>query len=218
MPPCDVPGAPSSAFRRQYGGTSGPEYIPRPSTPSTYPPLPTQSIRTALILDRFSMHCHVQYCTNDSILSTTVVMGRSFFDFVVQRDEELVRSWVDVVKSWGVNERGQPSDGGFGFGRFAACIAGRDSRQVCDILLKFLDLTCNPVSLNQGQSPRKSRSSRGKHSRNDSSSSTSKARGSRNNMTPVSQGKRSNPEQEIVLDAIFSAHSDGLIVILRHAA
>lgn len=44
------------------------------------------------------------------------------------KDEEVVRNWIEVVKGWGVNERGQPSDGGFGFGKFAVCTDGRDSR------------------------------------------------------------------------------------------
>lgn len=55
-------------------------------------------------------------------------MGRSFFDFVLRKDEDLVRSWIDVIKGWGVNERGQPSDGGFGFGKFTVLVNGRDSR------------------------------------------------------------------------------------------
>lgn len=54
-------------------------------------------------------------------------MGRPFFDFVAKRDEALVRSWIDAVKGWGVNERGQPSDGGFGFGKFHLFPRGRDS-------------------------------------------------------------------------------------------
>lgn len=91
-------------------------------------PLTVQSIRTALILDRFSVNCPIIYVTNDELLSTTTAMGRSFFDFVAARDEELVRSWIDVIKGWGVNERGQPSDGGFGFGKFTVCLRGRDSR------------------------------------------------------------------------------------------
>jgi hypothetical protein len=93
----------------------------------TFDPLPKQSIRTALILDRFSTACPINYCSNDSFLSTTQIMGRPFFDFVVKRDEPLVRSWIDAVKGWGVNERGQPSDGGFGFGKFHLFPRGRDS-------------------------------------------------------------------------------------------
>ncbi|OSD07355.1 hypothetical protein PYCCODRAFT_602563 [Trametes coccinea BRFM310] len=93
----------------------------------TFDPLPEQSIRTALILDRFSVNCTILYCANDSLLATTTCMGRSFFDFVARRDEDLVRSWIDVIKSWGVNERGQPSDGGFGFGKFTVLVNGRDS-------------------------------------------------------------------------------------------
>jgi hypothetical protein len=93
----------------------------------TFDPLPRQSIRTALILNRFSALCHINYCSNDSFLSTTEIMDRPFFDFVAKRDEVLVRSWIDAVKGWGVNERGQPSDGGFGFGKFHLYPRGRDS-------------------------------------------------------------------------------------------
>ena len=108
------------------------EVTPQPPVhkpePITFDPLPKQSIRTALILDRFSLSCPIIYCSNDSFLSTTRIMGRSFFDFVIKKDEELVRSWIDAVKGWGVNERGQPSDGGFGFGKFTLSLVGRDSR------------------------------------------------------------------------------------------
>ena len=57
-------------------------------------------------------------------------MGRSFFDFVAPRSDKIVRSWIDVIKAWGVNERGQPSDGGFGYGKFLLLPKGRDSRYV----------------------------------------------------------------------------------------
>ena len=95
-----------------------------------YDPLPSQSIRTALILDRFSKNSPIVYCSNDNFVSTTTVMGRPLFDFVVPRQEELVRSWIDAVKGWGVNERGQPSDGGFGYGKFLLYRPGRNSRSV----------------------------------------------------------------------------------------
>jgi len=55
-------------------------------------------------------------------------MGRSFFDFVTSRTAHDVRSSIDVIKAWGINERGQPSDGGFGFGKFMLLPDGRDSR------------------------------------------------------------------------------------------
>ncbi|CCM04914.1 uncharacterized protein FIBRA_07111 [Fibroporia radiculosa] len=124
MPPCRVP----SPIRN--GGTPGSSRSSSPELeegPKHFAPLPEQSIRTALILDRFSLTCPILYCSNDSLLSTPRVMGRSFFDFVMPKDEDTVRSWIDVIKGWGVNERGQPSDGGFGFGKFGICIEGRDS-------------------------------------------------------------------------------------------
>jgi hypothetical protein len=126
--------APSPTSSRSSGGSrTGPDGA------ITFEPLPKQSIRTALILDRFSMACPIVYCSNDSFLSTTEIMGRPFFDFVAKRDEALVRSWIDAVKGWGVNERGQPSDGGFGFGKFHLYPRGRDSVFVfCLLSLDFI--------------------------------------------------------------------------------
>ena len=112
---------PSPTSSRPGGSRIGPDGV------ITFDPLPRQSIRTALILDRFSMSFPIIYCSNDCFLSTTQIMGRPFFDFVAKRDETLVRSWINAVKGWGVNERGQPSDGGFGFGKFQLFPRGRDS-------------------------------------------------------------------------------------------
>jgi len=98
--------------------------------PITFDHLPNQSFRTAFILDRFSLNCTILYCSNDLLVSTTDCIGRSFFDYVAKRDEKQVISWVDCVKGWGVNERGQPSDGGFGFGKFLLITEGRDSMSV----------------------------------------------------------------------------------------
>lgn len=124
MPPCAILAPPGRGRSR-----SDPASV-SPSPPMRFSPLPEQSSRTALILDRFSERCTIHYCSNDSLVETSAAMGRSFFDFVMPRHEDLVRNWIDVVKGWGVNERGQPSDGGFGFGKFALCVRGRDSRYV----------------------------------------------------------------------------------------
>ncbi|EGO24157.1 hypothetical protein SERLADRAFT_450446 [Serpula lacrymans var. lacrymans S7.9] len=169
----------------------------------TFSPLPTQSVRTALILDRFTVNCTVIYCSNDQLLSTTHAMGRPFFDFVVQRDEEIVRSWIDVIKAWGVNERGQPSDGGFGFGKFKLFAQGRDS------------------SSRQSE-PTPSRHRRGSHARSSSKNRPSRSHASHSG--PASSSSRPKPsrssptsptDDERPVDAIFSAHSDGILVILR---
>lgn len=107
----------------------------------TFDHLPSQSSRTAFILDRFSVNCTILYCSNDLLLSTIAAMGRSFFDFVAKKDEDIVRSWIDVIKGWGVNERGQPSYGGFGFGRFALIPDGRDSMYVDQPILSYARLS-----------------------------------------------------------------------------
>ena len=182
--------------------------------PITFDPLPEQSVRTALILDRFSTNCPIVYCSNDSFLSTTVVMGRSFFDFVTKKDESLVRSWIDAVKGWGVNERGQPSDGGFGFGKFHLFVQGRDSR--CLVPLHFASQDCSRIFSDRYAEPA---ASRNRHSSTHHSTSRGQSRTAsltagrprvRNSRPPLNG-------EEIPVDSIFSAHSDGLIVILRHS-
>lgn len=93
----------------------------------TFDPLSNKSFRTAFILNRFTVNATILYCSNDLLISTTDAIGRSFYDFVADKDEERVRSWIQCVKGWGVNEKGQPSDGGFGFGKFTLLAEGRDS-------------------------------------------------------------------------------------------
>jgi hypothetical protein len=98
----------------------------RASTP--LPDLPAvQSCRTALILDRFSVNCTVTYYSNHRLVTPAAATTRTFFDFVALQDEAVVRSWLEVIKTCGVNDRGHPSDGGFGYGRFLLCPEGRDS-------------------------------------------------------------------------------------------
>jgi len=131
MPPCHVPPGLGGASAQPISslGVSQPVSIDDlySNRPSTYPEFDPQSPRTLLILDRFSLQCKIIYCSNDVVLPTTAIMGRPFYDFVAAKDEDLVRSWIDTCKGWGVNDRGQPSDGGFGFGKFMVCIPGRDS-------------------------------------------------------------------------------------------
>lgn len=132
MPPCHIPGnlarPPNPPVTSL--GSSQPLSIDDlfSDRPTSYPQLAAQSPRTLLILNRFSVNCNIEYCSNDLVLPTTAIMGRPFYDFVAPRDESLVRSYVDTCKSWGVNQRGQPSDSGFGFGQFRVYVPGRDSR------------------------------------------------------------------------------------------
>ncbi|KAI0322387.1 hypothetical protein OF83DRAFT_800169 [Amylostereum chailletii] len=176
-----------------------------PSSSETVPPpkplpLPEQSIRTALFLDRFSRDCTIIYCSNDKFVPTTSVMGRPFFDFVAAKDEKLVRSWIDAVKGWGVNERGQPSDGGFGYGKFTLYCRGRDSSEPQP----------EPAPSRQRHAARRG-------------PQTARTRPQSHSAAPTRQPPRhriraSRASDEMKVDAIFSAHSDGVIVIIRHTA
>ena len=133
MPPCHIPDKliePSQPPVTSLG-SSQPLCIDDlfSNRPTSYPHFAAQSPRTLLILDRFSVNCNIEYCSNDCVLPTTAIMGRPFYDFVAPKHETLVRSYIDTCKSWGVNDSGQPSDGGFGFGKFTVYFPGRDSRQ-----------------------------------------------------------------------------------------
>ncbi|KDQ62730.1 hypothetical protein JAAARDRAFT_190017 [Jaapia argillacea MUCL 33604] len=167
----------------------------------TFDRLPNQSIRVALILDRFSIQCPVIYVSNDLLIPTTVAMGRSFYDFVTPQDEKKVRSWIDAVKSWGVNERGSPSDGGFGHGRFNACVSGRDSNKD-----RLPDPTPSRHHRDRDRAPHSNHRDRDRERSSHPSRKDGRSRAhslSSDDVAPCS------------VEAIFSAHSDGILVILR---
>ncbi|KAL1760246.1 hypothetical protein FB107DRAFT_287083 [Schizophyllum commune] len=199
---------------RNTGDGSSPDRHGEPSSRSPSPkvdpsvsfdPLPNQSFRTAFIVDRFSLSCPIMYYTNDHFIETMEILGRSFYDFVSKKDESLVRSWIDLVKSWGVNERGQPSDGGFGFGRFRLLTRGRKSAEA------------------EPADRRRTSMSRARQtSRQPKPKSVSRSRpviqtdAHLADNQPIHQrGDRSQTHPYTYVDAIFSAHSDGLMIILR---
>ncbi|KAG7088093.1 hypothetical protein E1B28_012119 [Marasmius oreades] len=183
------------------------------SSPSgiSFPTPPSQSSRTALILNRFSRHCMIMYCSNDHLIYApgriNVWEQRSFFDFIATKDEDRVRSWIDVVKSWGVNERGQPSDGGFGFGKFGLVSGGRSLPSSNS---PHLSRDSRILRDHREQEPRP-RAHRNPHS------TSSGRRHSHAHANGVKEIVINGGEDVIEVDAIFSAHSDGLMVILRRA-
>lgn len=128
------------------------------NVPFNFAHLPSKSFRTALILDRFSTRSTVLFCSNELLIPSVPVspisptlngkshttkkqrtlgvhsgthsaVNRSFFEYVDPADEQIVKEWISCVKGWGVNEKGQPSDGGFGFGRFRLVPRGRTSME-----------------------------------------------------------------------------------------
>ncbi|KAJ6585402.1 hypothetical protein B0H19DRAFT_1368750 [Mycena capillaripes] len=174
-----TPAAANFEFRRWHDPPLAAPRVPSPSRTSPVPRIAhpaTQSSRTALILDRFSVNCTVTYYSNYQLLSANVATKRPFFDFVARQDEAVVRSWLVAIKTCGVNERGHPSSGGFGYGRFLLCTGGRDS----------IASEAPPLVAGWRRNPGRSRSS------------------------PTT-------DNTVSVDAIFSAHSDGLVCILRRA-
>lgn len=182
---------------------------PRASTPViTFPHLPSRSFRTAFILDRFTVRCTILYCSNDLLVQSTHAIGRSFFDFVCAKDEGIVKTWIECVKGWGVNERGQPSDGGFGFGRFGLLVAGRES----------MPRLPEPKTPSGGSRHRQGSSASRHHntSRSNRHRHDHRLDREREREHAYAEFQREVGEQ-FAVDAIFSAHSDGLMVILRRA-
>ncbi|KAJ3747588.1 hypothetical protein DFH05DRAFT_1533776 [Lentinula detonsa] len=194
MPPNPVPAQLRKPFDDNLDETS-----PEPEELFTYDPLPSQSFRTAFILDRFSLRCPIQYCSNSLLITANNIEDRSFFDFVASKDEPTLRSWIATVKGWGVNERGQPSDGGFGFGKFTLLAEGRDS-----------------LAGHRSIEPTSARHRHGSGQASRTRQGRSSVRGHGSDTSTLSTRTVPLPESEsFTVDAIFSAHSDGLIVILR---
>ncbi|KAF8587596.1 hypothetical protein K439DRAFT_811587 [Ramaria rubella] len=188
-----TPGAVQTHLEFRKWNDPSPLPIPMPSLPpnpayaASFLNLPTPSQRTGLILNRFSRLCTILYCTNDCILPPATVNNRSLYDFVVPADEQNVRSWIDVSKGWGVSDSGHPSDGGFVFGSFRVCLAGRDS-------------AAGSSGSGSGRGRGRSTSSAASNTNANANAATTHA-----------------PDAELAVDAIFSAHSDGFIVVLRKA-
>ncbi|KAL0579879.1 hypothetical protein V5O48_002126 [Marasmius crinis-equi] len=177
----------------------------------SYPTPGNQSSRTALILNRFSLSSTIMYCSNEHLISSTkrsnIWEQRSFFDFVSPRDEDRVRSWIDTVKSWGVNERGQPSDGGFGFCKFGLVSGGRSTSR------------SPPSPRDRILRDRREQEPKPKSHRNPHSGGQGRRQSQAKNLNNngVREVAALCHDEEIPVDAIFSAHSDGLMVILRRA-
>ncbi|KAF8157996.1 hypothetical protein B0H34DRAFT_437579 [Crassisporium funariophilum] len=171
--------------------------------------LSNKSFRTAFILDRFSMNCTILYCSNDLLVSQTSAVSRSFFDFVAKKEEEIVRSWITCVKGWGVNEKGQPSDGGFGFGRFTLLTEGRDS-------VSRMPEPPTPSRHRKGSTSRGNGNGNSRSQRSGTHVSRSTPTGGR--LRGPTYSPTSDASEQFLVDAIFSAHSDGLMVILRRAS
>ncbi|KAL5522567.1 hypothetical protein ACEPAG_8584 [Sanghuangporus baumii] len=219
----NVPSAPpmsaSSSGQSKTSRESTPESPEAPSSPSspkneteeltqslrhltlTPPSQPEVAKRVALILNRFSTEVPIIFCTNDDILLRSVALGRPFFDFVTKADEIRIRQAIDMVKSWGVSERGNPADGGFAFNRFHMYLRGRDSS-----------------SRPEGESARKRRSFHAMAPIMGPESSDSARKRNRSKQRLTAERGVSAPTKDVLLvDAIFSPQSDGIIVIIRPA-
>ncbi|KDQ20906.1 hypothetical protein BOTBODRAFT_26917 [Botryobasidium botryosum FD-172 SS1] len=184
---------PSAADRfqfRKWGTGSSPAAVWQPQVP--FDRLPTPSIRTGLILNRFSLTCPILYCTNACFIDPGFAQERSIYDFVAESDEDEVRHLIEIAKGFGM-EGGVRSDGGFAYGKFLLYPPGRNSSVVAG----------SPKSQ---VSPR---ARGGRRSRDDSPTQASSS-----SSPPTYRPRRSG---EILVEAILSAHSDGLILILRRA-
>ncbi|KAG8962072.1 hypothetical protein FRC03_004611 [Tulasnella sp. 419] len=196
----------------------------RPPGAVPFASLPEPSERQALVLNRFSIYSPILFCATNNFLDAEMARGRSFYDFVTPDDEGHVRDWINKVKGGG-REGGVKSDGAFGYGAFVLCIRGRDSSiRQRKKSLGSRDVAGVPES--SGPGPIRRRSSKGSlHGDTPRgnlesgeiafsqpiSTATKKARERRGSFGRASAG-------EIAVDAIFSAHSDGIIVVMRRAS
>ncbi|KAF9525481.1 hypothetical protein CPB83DRAFT_859319 [Crepidotus variabilis] len=198
--------------------TLSPLQIPEAFPVITFEPLANKSFRTALILDRFTMAATILYCSNDLLISTIDAIGRSIFDFVAKKDEEQVKSWIQCVKGWGVNEKGQPSDGGFGFGKFTLQSEGRDSIKRMPEPPTPSRRSANTKRSGNGGGREIYTTRHGSRYRGDSVGSNTLVSSRVAPPPPAPNTSSLYDVEHFEVDAIFSAHSDGMIVILRRAS
>ncbi|KAG8873733.1 hypothetical protein FRB97_006468 [Tulasnella sp. 331] len=177
-----------------------------PSKPENAVPLaslPKLSIRQAIILDRFTIRATVLFCTNNMILDPQAVTNRSFFDFVSEQDEGLVRSWINNIKGSRI-EGGVTTDTGFG-GRARKKSGGaRTLRE----------------QRSQGHL-RQTAAGDGKEAFGGEVAEVKVASASAT-VAGAGGAKRGSIGREMdnsrnMMEAIFDAHSDGIIVIIRQA-
>ncbi|KIY71967.1 hypothetical protein CYLTODRAFT_418346 [Cylindrobasidium torrendii FP15055 ss-10] len=191
------------------------EAVPRTSPTPTYVRPPSQSFRTAFILDRFTHKCTIKYCSNDLIdIDKEDCIGRPFYEYVAQEDETRFKGYIEQVKGWGVNPLGQPCSGGFGYGSFKLLSKAREYKE--------------PAPVDGGKAKAHKRGTR--RSRSSSAAGTSlglasstaanggiiMARPARMAAALKAAPPSATPEDEYTrVDAILSAHSDGVLLILR---
>jgi len=190
--------------------------------------LPKLSVRQAIILDRFTIRATVLFCTNNLILDAETVKGRSFFDFVSEQDEGLVRSWINNIKGSRV-EGGVTTDTGFGYGRFELCPQGRQSHG------RARKKSGGGRTLREQRSQGHLRQTPAGAERNESfgaevtavkaitgsATVAGAAAGAGSSIGPKARRRgsitRDQDNSRHMMEAIFDAHSDGIIVIIRQA-
>ncbi|KIJ53433.1 hypothetical protein M422DRAFT_42583 [Sphaerobolus stellatus SS14] len=203
----------------------GPRRAPPPAIPpgmtykEMFDHLPTPSERTGMILNRFSDSCPVMYCTNDCIIPPDRVRHRPFYDFVCIEDEPRVREWINAAKRWGVTDKGTPSDGGFVFGTFKMCLLGRVSAEGAGRATRTRRNGASRRDRDRTRAAAQTRDERERDSprqddQDDDDRSPTSPNSRRSNQTPAPAPRRTDL---LNVDAIFSAHSDGFIVVLRKA-
>ncbi|KZV91218.1 hypothetical protein EXIGLDRAFT_770099 [Exidia glandulosa HHB12029] len=96
-----------------YGATPPPRVSPQ-----------TLSLRTFLLIDRFTEMSTVQECSNDYFVTRHCVQ-QSLFNFVHPHDGDAVNECIIALKHWGALQGGMLSDGGFAYIKFRLLFSGR---------------------------------------------------------------------------------------------
>jgi len=195
-----------------------------PGKPANAPPLnslPKLSVRQALILDRFTVKSTILFCTNSMILDAQSCTGRSFFDFVSEQDEGLVRNWINNIKGSRL-EAGVTADTGFGYGRFELFPQGRQSHgraRKKSSGARSLREQRSAGHLRQTASNAKEAFGMEVEQLKKPAAATVDAAGPGPSRAGVKRrgsiGR--DTDNKYMMEAIFDAHSDGIIVIVRQA-
>ncbi|EJT99027.1 hypothetical protein DACRYDRAFT_118316 [Dacryopinax primogenitus] len=202
VPVTDIPRARYQAMRwgKPIHGDPLPAAMEMAKNP---PPVPQMEKRTCVFVNRFTRDSTIYHCTNDLYLNIDDVYEHSFLHYVHPDDEEKVREIINSAKSW--NRHGDSAtDGGFEYCVFRLFPRGRP----------LITTPPRPVRANKR---RRSRSPPGGR-KGQTSPSVQENQGT--DRKPTKDG---SPEQQAsgslqevyTMEGVFSAASDGLIIVLR---
>lgn len=211
VPVTDIPRARYQAMRwgKPIHGDPLPAAMAMAKNP---PPLPEMEKRTGIFVNRFTRDSTIYHVTNDLFLNMDEVYDHSFFHYVHPDDDEKVREIINSAKSW--NRHGDSAtDGGFEYCVFRLYPHGRP----------LITEPPKPARANKRRRSSKSPPNDRKRHGTTATSAPTPVMAKDSDRSPTKGGSPEQPADGVMpehytVEGVFSASSDGLIIVLREVS